>query len=102
MKATNVIVEFQLNRKKFCRLPNVILRMTQFTADILYLFPPSQQLGTATGNPTMAPIQYISKTPAWLLFNEEICFQVNRKALSIVVRFTQIITGNLGYRLSLF
>jgi hypothetical protein len=78
-RATNIVSDFQLHRRKFCRLPQVLLRVTHFTADALFLFPPttrSLQADLETLNSASSPIQYISKTAAWPILSEEKCFQV--------------------------
>jgi hypothetical protein len=50
--------------------------MTHFTADILYLFPPSSQIKKTSSSNHIAPIQHLAKTIAWPLLSDEKAFQV--------------------------
>ncbi len=77
VRAVNILVDFQLNRQGFCRLAQVILRLTHFTADVLYLLPPSSSVtsSSSSGIRSIAPIQYISKTLAWQLLGDDAAFQ---------------------------
>lgn len=104
-RATNMVSDFQLHRRKFCRLPQVLLRVTHFTADVLFLFPPtprSFQADVESSSSITSPIQYISKTVAWPILSEEKCFQVLFfYSLSIALYF-DFCTGTVRYWPAMF
>eukprot|EP01038_Epipyxis_sp_PR26KG_P013889 gene13889-18626_t len=66
-KAYAIIVDFCQNRRKYCSLPQVVLRLVHFTADALQLI--------ATPENAQAPMQTLAKQPSWVLLNDDVCFQ---------------------------
>ncbi len=68
-KGAAIIRNFVEQRRNYCTLSKVVLRLVHFTADVLQLLPPPQ-------SSALSLIQRLSMHPAWVLLNEENCFQV--------------------------
>lgn len=58
-------------RRNYCTLSKVVLRLVHFTADVLQLLPPPQ-------SSALSLIQRLSMHPAWVLMNEENCFHPSK------------------------
>ena len=76
-KGASILAEFASVRKRYCSAPQVALRLTHFVADALHLLPAAAaQLGSVVDFTQIVPVQIIAKYPAWILLNDELCFQV--------------------------
>lgn len=85
-KGAAILADFASSRKRYCTAPQVVVRLTHFVADALHLLPPAAaQLGSVVDIAQSVPVQTIAKYPAWILLNDELCFQARGIVLVILI-----------------